>query len=327
MAKSILILDPDTNTQLVLLRLLADAGHVVSSAGDGAGAVAKIEADSPDLVISNVDLPGKSGIQVCQYAKTRQKPIPVILLSSDASSRETGSADALLALPIDTTRVLETVRGLLHADEAEPPAGEAKILVIDDDVGIVNLMTNILTTRGYGVATAGSGREGLDAIERHRPDLVLLDVQMPGLNGFEVLTRIREQRADLPVIMVTAYGSEDVAADALRLGADDYLAKPIRIRNLCFRIQRTLEKAHLRTGQKRLNDQLRRTTIDLTERLETLAQAGEERHQASRRLLGDLRDRLEGHAVPPEALDIIDRLRRIADDEAHPPHPDTRDPV
>ena len=150
---------------------------------------------------------------------------------------------------------------------------------------------------------------------------------MPGLNGFEVLTRIREQRADLPVIMVTAYGSEDVAADALRLGADDYLAKPIRIRNLCFRIQRTLEKAHLRTGQKRLNDQLRRTTIDLTDRLETLAQAGEERHQASRRLLGDLRDRLEGHAVPPEALDIIDRLRRIADDEAHPPHPDTRDPV
>jgi DNA-binding response OmpR family regulator len=100
--------------------------------------------------------------------------------------------------------------------------------------------------------------------------------------------------------MVTAFGSEDVAADALRLGADDYMAKPLRIQNLCFRIQRNLEKARLRANQELLNRQLRETTLELTDRLQKALGAAEGARELARSLL-----EAAGSALPPETIQAI----------------------
>jgi len=309
---TILVLERDAATQLLLFRTLAGAGYGVITARDGAEGVAKIETGDPALVIADVDLAGKSGQEICQLVKSRPHPVPVILLSPAGDPGPIPPADSVIGTPMDTGKLLEVVGRLLGARPSQAPAPSSKILVIDDDLAILNLLETLLASEGYRVVVTASGREGLAALEREKPDLVLLDVQMPGMNGFEVLTKIREQDFDLPVIMVTAYGSEDVAADALRLGADDYIAKPLRVRNLCFRIQRNLEKARLGASQERLNEQLRQTTLELTDRLQDVIEANSAFRTLLDRILGDLRDDLARGGSVADAMDLLGRLREIA---------------
>ncbi|MFP4057249.1 MAG: response regulator [Candidatus Brocadiia bacterium] len=315
MRSPILVVEPDTSTQLLLFRLLAEAGYPVALASDGAEAVATLETEPPALVLANVQCPGKSGLEVCSYAKALPQPLPVVLLAPGTDPEPIEGPDAVLGLPIDAARLLSAVAGLLGAEGPESPAGQERILVIDDDLGILNLLETILANEGFRVITADCGREGLAALEAENPHLILLDVQMPGLNGFEVLTRIRELRRDVPVIMVTAYGSEDVAADALRLGADDYMAKPLRVNNLTFRIQRNLEKARLRSAQEQLNRQLRQTTLTLTDRLQGLVEANAAAHQTLRQALGLLRQRIADGGETAALRELADCLCAAAEGE------------
>ena len=103
-----------------------------------------------------------------------------------------------------------------------------KILVIDDDPSVRSLVTDSLEIEGYDVVVAEDGFAGLRAIEAHRPDCVLLDVMMPGLDGHQVLTRIRaaEEGSALPVVMLTAYSDDANAWQAWTEGVDYVLAKP-----------------------------------------------------------------------------------------------------
>ena len=278
--KTVLLADPDIGMQLLLSRLLLEDGYAVLTAGDGAEAIARLETHQPDLLVASASLPGKSGAELCHFVKSTHSPIPVVILSPPGPDPQVPEADATITLPIDPQNVLETIQGILErAESREPPP--SRLLVVDDDLGILNLLNTILANEGYEVVTADCGRDGLAALERERPDLILLDVQMPGMSGFEVLAAIRQNHPNLPVIMITGFGSEDVATQALRLGADDYLTKPLKVRNVCFRIQNALERARLRATQQQLNRLLRRTTLDLTDRLERLI---EERARCSERL-------------------------------------------
>jgi len=103
-----------------------------------------------------------------------------------------------------------------------------KILVIDDDPSVRSLVADSLEIEGYEVFTAEDGFSGLRAIEAHKPDCVLLDVMMPGLDGHQVLQRIRaaEDRPALPVVMLTAYSDDATAWQAWTEGVDYFLAKP-----------------------------------------------------------------------------------------------------
>ena len=103
-----------------------------------------------------------------------------------------------------------------------------KILVIDDDPSVRSLVADSLEIEGYEVHTAEDGFSGLRAIEAHKPDCVLLDVMMPGLDGHQVLQRIRaaEDRPALPVVMLTAYSDDATAWQAWTEGVDYFLAKP-----------------------------------------------------------------------------------------------------
>src|SRR5437660_10402256 len=101
-----------------------------------------------------------------------------------------------------------------------------RILVVDDEAPVREVLTEYFTTEGYAVESAGSGLEALTAIRGGRADLVLLDVRMPGLDGVQVLRRIRELDERVPVIMVTANEDVGLARETLKLGAFDYVAKP-----------------------------------------------------------------------------------------------------
>jgi len=111
------------------------------------------------------------------------------------------------------------------------PIAKKKILVVDDEKGLVNLMRLNLEQDGFEVVEACNGTQAIDKLRTTLPDLVLLDVMMPDLDGFTVLERIRDI-GSTPVIMLTAKGEEDDRVRGLELGADDYVTKPFSPREL-----------------------------------------------------------------------------------------------
>jgi len=124
------------------------------------------------------------------------------------------------------------------------------ILIVDDDVRLLAALTIFLRERGYKVASAGDGHEGWQCFSRMRPDLVVLDVMMPDMDGWELCTRIREA-ADTPVIMLTARGQEVDRVKGLKMGADDYLVKPFSLNELEARIEAVLRRTRRPDDGKR----------------------------------------------------------------------------
>ncbi len=117
-----------------------------------------------------------------------------------------------------------------------------KILVVDDEDRNLRLVEAMLAPEGYEVVLAHSGQEGLEKTRDTCPDVVLLDIMMPELNGFEVL-RILRQQSNIPVIMLTAKKEVTSAVDSFHLGADDYVRKPFRKGELLARIRTKLRRA------------------------------------------------------------------------------------
>jgi DNA-binding response OmpR family regulator len=118
----------------------------------------------------------------------------------------------------------------------------ARILVIDDDHSLLELLSNYLERQGYAVAVAATGQAGLAKLEADGADLVLLDVTMPGLDGWQVLARIREA-SDVPVIMLTARSEEPEVLRGFSGGVDDYVSKPFSFAQLVARIGAVLDRA------------------------------------------------------------------------------------
>jgi two-component system, OmpR family, alkaline phosphatase synthesis response regulator PhoP len=122
-----------------------------------------------------------------------------------------------------------------------------RILVVDDEIYIVHILEFTLTMEGYEVLTAADGEEALRRLEQDRPDLVVLDIMMPKVDGYEVLRRIRadEESRHLPVILLSAKGRPIDRETGLEIGADDYIVKPFSPRRLLEKIQDLLERARL----------------------------------------------------------------------------------
>jgi two-component system KDP operon response regulator KdpE len=127
---------------------------------------------------------------------------------------------------------------------------QATILVVDDEPRIVRLVRSNLEPAGYKLLTAADGEQGLRMAEMHDPDLIILDIMMPGMDGWEVCRRVREF-STVPIIMLTAKGDEQDKVKGLEIGADDYLPKPFGIPELLARVRAVLRRAKLPGESKR----------------------------------------------------------------------------
>jgi len=116
------------------------------------------------------------------------------------------------------------------------------VLVIEDEPTLSRLLSYNLSQEGYEIKVCDHGGEGLQEAERHSYDLIILDIMLPGINGFEILTKLRQKGISTPVIMLTARNAEEEIVQGLKLGADDYMTKPFGVAELLARVSAVLRR-------------------------------------------------------------------------------------
>ncbi|HXM88854.1 MAG TPA: sigma-54 dependent transcriptional regulator [Candidatus Acidoferrum sp.] len=163
-------------------------------------------------------------------------------------------------------------------------SGQASILVVDDDHDMVAALCDILRQAGYRTLSAHSGHEALALVERESPDVLISDLRMAGMTGHGLQAELKRTAPDLPVIIITAFGSIQTAVESMKLGAFDYITKPFSNSELLLLVARALENRELRTEVKRLRIELARnhgleniiaTSPNMTAILSKLAQVAD----------------------------------------------------
>ncbi|MGD2086749.1 MAG: sigma-54 dependent transcriptional regulator [Candidatus Aminicenantes bacterium] len=131
-----------------------------------------------------------------------------------------------------------------------------KILVVDDDVSIRNMLNIVLKKSGYGVSTADSAESALKRLQNEGFHLIISDIKMPGISGIELLKKIKTLQPEIPVIMITAFASANDAVEAMKLGAEDYITKPFNLDELKLIIEKSLYKKNIEIENIKLKSQL-----------------------------------------------------------------------
>jgi len=213
--RAILVVDDDTSVRRLIARQLEQEGWRVIQAGNAADAVQLARESQPVLVTLDIMMPDASGWWVLEHLKEdpRTAGIPVLVVSimEDRHKVFALGASDYLSKPYDRRQLIERVKRLL------PDLRGRRVLVVDDEPGARAMLSKILAEEGAQVSQAEAGAEALAAIGQSRVDLVLLDLMMPGMSGFEVVARLRATPATaaLPVVIVTA--KEITAEDMLTL--------------------------------------------------------------------------------------------------------------
>jgi DNA-binding response OmpR family regulator/signal transduction histidine kinase len=249
-ARSILVVDDDRPTGYVLKGMLVKAGYRVFIAPDSDSALNIAREKKPDLITVDLRMPGVDGLALVEILKhdpdTRKTPVVVISVSDDRERAIAVGADVYLPKPIDLSPLEDAISRLL----SERGQRRQKVLLVDDDPGIRMICRDVLEAHGYLAREAEDGQKALSEARRFRPDLVLVDVMMPGMDGFDLAQRLRGDRDTslTPIIFLSARGQTADKVRAFKLGAEDYLVKPFDAAELVARVERALARRDLEIG-------------------------------------------------------------------------------
>ena len=210
------------------------------------------------------------------------------------------------------------------------------ILIIEDDISILRGLEHNLAFEGYVVHTASEGQEGLQLALKKHFDLLLLDIMLPGMNGYEICRRLKKEKPELPIIMITARGSEMDTVAGLDIGADDYVAKPFGIPEILARVRAVLRRSasdheeisEYSFGKVTINFKKFLVFVEKTEvKLSSkefaimkylIEQEGEVVHRH------DLLEKVWGYDVTPSTRTvdnfILDLRKKLEEEPSHPKH-------
>ncbi len=291
--------DPDRLQSIELQ--LREGGFDLLAAQDGLEALDLAREELPDAIVLSLLLRRIDGLRVCEILKSNPATtnIPVVLLAgahvdpdegkralAAGADRVVSDLSPLASAPgRDPGSQEDLVHALRNLLGSEPEAERLPLLVaIDDDPDNRAFLTKAVSRHGFEVIAAPNATRARQALDGRRPALILLDVQMPEENGLALLPQMLRDYPEAVVVMMTAYGSEQVAAEALRGGADDYIAKPIELRRLRELLDRNLEKQRLRAERQTLIRRLKESNRYLMRQHAALRRADEEILQANRQL-------------------------------------------
>lgn len=241
----ILVVEDDPDLALLMRRHLELEGYQVLLAGSGEDALWLAREEQPQVITLDIMLPGQDGFDLLEQLKKDPvtAPIPVILVSILNHAEEgyaLGAVDYVVK-PFDEEKLLHSVRQVLSRAGTGPAD---RVLVVDDDPDILDFLKQALTFHGYQVWTALEGRGALDLVQQHRPDLILLDPKMPGLDGYEVIRELKGNEAtrSIPIVVITAspVDKEKDRVQVLSMGADQYLTKPLSVQIVLDEIKKAI---------------------------------------------------------------------------------------
>lgn len=190
-----------------------------------------------DLIISDIVMPEISGLHLLKYLKTekRLRFIPVILCTalsdkeSVAKGIELGAADYIVK-PVNADVLIAKVK---KAFDRLP----GQVLVVDDEELLRRLLFQTLGRQGYRILLASSGNEALELMEKNKVAVVLSDIEMPGMNGLELLVTIKDKHPHVPVLLMTGHGATYGRQDVISAGADGYITKPFKNTDIINKIE------------------------------------------------------------------------------------------
>ena len=242
--RRVLVVDDDDDFRELIRQQLKHSGYVVFDARDAASALQIARTARPDVITVDLLMPGIDGWNFIEKLREEESlaMIPIVVVSGAADAKTSGKR------PLDVSVVAKgegTDRLLREISLALAGRRGATILVAEDDADLRGVLTASLMRSGHHVVQARDGAEALAAIERDHIDLLVLDLVMPNIDGFGVLTRLKELRNGdtLPVIVVSGTDRSSSEVQALRLGANVYLSKPVEAAALSEQVTKLLTRS------------------------------------------------------------------------------------
>jgi len=248
----ILIIEDEQSLADLLTAKLDKEGYNVKFAYDGKAGYEKIKEWRPDLILLDIVMPKMDGYEVMEKMNEENIKIPVIIISNSGQpveiekTKKLGAIDHLIKTEFSPLDVLNKVKDCMGEDGKTPIVKKAadsleakenadakklgvKVLLVEDDPFLREICSKKLTKEGYTVFEAIDGEQALSGIEGAQPDIVLLDIILPAIDGFQILNQIRQHAnagiKEVPVIMLSNLGQEDDIKKAMDMGANDYLVK------------------------------------------------------------------------------------------------------
>jgi DNA-binding response OmpR family regulator len=247
---NILIIEEDRMLKELLVRALKSEGFAVNSVESAKDAALHLASGATsNVVILNPHIP--DGWALAQSIRTRGSTKIVALITSGAelTSTERALVDAVVDKAAPATGLIATIRPLLPVDALPQREEGPVVLVVDDEEEIRSLLSDFLVSGGYTVLLASNGNEALDVIKREAGiAVILLDIMLPGKGGVEVLKEIMKRRRHPAVIIMSGLADAEIAQSAIRLGAFDYVLKPINLTALEGLIGATIALSESRRG-------------------------------------------------------------------------------
>jgi CheY-like chemotaxis protein len=266
MAK-ILVVEDDANLRPYFARVLRHAAHEVIEAADGAEGLEQFHRHQPSIVVTDILMPEKDGLELIREIREVAPAVGIVSISgggdlfnakylafakkfgaNEALTKPVTSADLVAAVARLSAAVEHGALSSLEEEESALPEAASQdgklILVVDDKVINQKLVAALLASRGYKVLTASSGAECLGLLRRVRPRLIILDIMMPDMNGFETCRRIRTEAGlrQVPILFLTAYPFADNIQKAMSAGGNDFIAKPFDVDVLWSRVAALVSK-------------------------------------------------------------------------------------
>ncbi len=247
----ILIIEDEVSLVELLSNKLKKEGYDVEKSFDGEEGLEKVYKFKPDLILLDIMMPKKNGYEVLEELKSKDIKTPVVIISNSGQpveiekTKQLGAVGHLIKTEFSPENVLEKVKSCLNGDNIiseehkeqvlipreNPDAKKLgiKVLLVEDDSFLREISSKKLTKEGFTVFEAVDGEQALIGAKKANPDIVLLDIILPAVDGFQILSEIRsfedKKAASVPIVMLSNLGQDDDIKRAMEGGANDYMVK------------------------------------------------------------------------------------------------------